>query len=120
TSFPEGILAAHQQLHALVPFSAQRRYFGISHPIENGKIVYKAAAEETSADEAKTLNLEAFTIRSGKYISLVIADYMTNPAHISEAFQQLLAHPGIDPNGYCLEWYLNEKDVRCMVGLKFD
>jgi hypothetical protein len=30
----------------------------------------------------------------------------------------LLTQPNIDPNGYCLEWYLNGKDVRCMVRLK--
>ena len=44
-SFPEGILEAHQTLHALVPYSQNRKYFGISRP-ENGNIVYKAAAEE--------------------------------------------------------------------------
>lgn len=44
-SFPEGIIDAHQALHARVPFSASRKYFGISRP-EKEHIVYKAAAEE--------------------------------------------------------------------------
>ena len=26
-SFPDGVLAAHQKLHGLVPFSTQRKYF---------------------------------------------------------------------------------------------
>ena len=44
-SFPDGVLDAHNKLHALVPFSTDRKYFGISRP-ENGTIYYKAAAEE--------------------------------------------------------------------------
>ena len=31
--------------------------------------------------------------------------------------QMLISQPDIDPNGYCLEWYLNDMDVRCMVRL---
>ena len=37
-SFPDGVLSAHQTLHALIPFTTDRRYFGISRP-ENGAIV---------------------------------------------------------------------------------
>jgi hypothetical protein len=30
SSFPNGVLAAHQQLHAYVDYDANRKYFGIS------------------------------------------------------------------------------------------
>ena len=43
TSFPDGIAESHQKLHTIVPFSDDRKYFGISRP-ENGVIAYKAAA----------------------------------------------------------------------------
>jgi len=36
---------------------------------------------------------------------------------IGKAFHELISQPEIDPNGYCLEWYLNQSDVRCMVRL---
>ncbi|MEO6638588.1 MAG: hypothetical protein ABIN25_09935 [Ginsengibacter sp.] len=51
-SFPEGIMAAHKKLHSLVPFSTQRKYFGLSRP-ENGTIMYKASAEEMEEGEAE-------------------------------------------------------------------
>lgn len=37
---------------------------------------------------------------------------------IGKAFKELLAIPGIDPEGACVEWYLSNKDVQCMVRLK--
>ncbi len=117
SSFPAGIMAAHKQLHAMIPFSKDRRYFGLSRPEGGGSIIYKAAAEELSSAEAVE-GIERFTIAQGEYISIIITDYMKDLQGIGNAFQQLLAYPGIDlANGYCLEWYLSDKDVRCMVPL---
>ena len=116
-SFPEGIMEAHEKLHSLVPFSTNRRYFGISRP-ENGVIVYKAAAAEINEGEAEKLNLDTLILKKGKYISLMINDYMKDIQAIERAFKKLLSHPGLDPQGYCVEWYLSSKDVRCMVRLK--
>lgn len=116
SSFPEGILEAHQKLHARVLYTTERRYFGISRP-ENGIIIYKAAAEETEPGEAEKLNCDRLVLERGRYVSLTIKDYMKDIQRIGQTFQQLLASPGLDPNGYCVEWYLNDKDVRCMVRL---
>lgn len=117
-SFPEGVMKAHQTLHSKVPADGGRRYFGISRPEGGGKIVYKAAAEVVDDGEAEKLGLEPFTIRSGDFISQTISDFMTDPPEIGRVFDRLLHQPGIDPNGYCLEMYVSETDVRCMVGLK--
>ena len=116
-SFPGGITAAHQKLHALIPFSTSRRYFGISRP-ENGKIVYSAAAEELQAGESEKLKCDPFIIPKGEYISIEIANYASDIQSIGKAFGKLTAYKGIDPQGYCIEWYLNGKDVRCMIRLK--
>jgi len=116
TSFPDGIKASHEKLHALVPFSASRRYFGISRP-ENGIIVYKAAAEEMETGEAGKLNCETMLLKKGQYICLSIHDYMKDLKSIERAFKELLEHPGIDPQGYCVEWYQSDKDVKCMIRL---
>jgi hypothetical protein len=116
-SFPDGIMEAHKALHSLVPFSKERKYFGISRPENGGKIVYKAATEEINPHEAEKLNCETLVLKKGKYIALDIQDYMKDIKSIERAFEKLLSHPDIDPQGYCVEWYLNEKDVRCMVRL---
>ena len=117
STFPAGVKAAHDKLHSLFPFSMQRRYYGISRP-ENGAIVYKAAVEEIEDGESERFGLPAMVIKKGNYISAVINDFMKDIPAIGRTFQQLLAHPGIDPDGYCIEWYFNMQDVQCMVRLK--
>ena len=117
-SFPDGIMEAFDKLHSLVPFAEKRRLFGISRPDKQGMIVYKAALEELHQGEPEKFGCESFLIQSGKYIFLDRADFMKNVQSVGEAFHELISQPNIDPNGYCLEWYLNEnKDVRCLVRL---
>jgi hypothetical protein len=115
-SFPDGILEAHQKLHSLVPFTTARKYFGISRP-EDGIIVYRAAAEELTPGEAGKFNCDTLVLKKGKYISTTINDYMKDVQSIGRTFKELLSRPDIDPQGYCVEWYFNDKDVKCMVRL---
>ncbi|MCW3119052.1 MAG: putative transcription activator [Chitinophagaceae bacterium] len=117
SAFPDGIMDAHQKLHELVPFSTARKYFGISRP-ENGVIVYKAATEEINPGEAEKLNCDELVLKRGNYICLTIKDYLNDIQSIGKAFKELLLYPDLDPNGYCVEWYLNNKDVKCMIRLK--
>lgn len=42
---------------------------------------------------------------------------MEDIQRIGNAFEKLLSQPGLDPEGYCVEWYFNDKDIRCMVRL---
>lgn len=116
-SFPDGALAAHQKLHALIPYPDKRRYFGISNPDKSGAISYRAAAEQVTAEESKQLNLKTLVLKRGVYTSTVIKGYQKNIAGIGKAFNTLLSNPDIDPEGYCVEWYLNDEDVQCMVRL---
>lgn len=115
-SFPAGVLAAQQQLHRLLDGRGERQYFGISWPVD-GEIRYKAAATALQAGEATTLGCEPWLLNKGEYISLLIPNFMDDVPAIGRAFEQLLAHPRIDPQGACVEVYLNETDVRCMVRL---
>jgi len=114
TSFPDGIMDAYKKLHAFFPAPETRKYHGISRP-ENGVIVYKAAAEELYPGEAQKWNGNDLIIKSGKYIAATIKDYMKDVREIGRIFQELLAHPRLDPEGYCVERYLNNDDVQCMV-----
>lgn len=118
TSFPAGIMAAHQKLHSLIPYSTERKYFGLSRPEGGGGIVYKAAAEELEPAEAEKLSLETIIIKKGNYVSATLHNYMKDLPAIGNTFQQMIARPDIDPQGYCVEWYLSDKDVQCMVRLK--
>lgn len=114
-NFPEGILDAHQQLQALLPKNDRRDYFGISYPDKNGIMIYKAAAEILEGESMP--GLETFVIKNGPYNTLYINQYSTHPDSISQAFELLLKQHEVDPHGYCLEWYINEHDVKCMVPL---
>lgn len=116
-SFPDGVQEAFRILDETLPDSVNRKLFGISFPGEDGRIVYKAAAQESIDGEALNLGRESFTVRSGSYISVFIKDFMDDESGLGNAFHELLADPRIDPNGSCVEMYVGEKDVRCMVRL---
>lgn len=117
TSFPEGIMDAFQALYKLVPFSTNRKFFGISRPENDGPIVYRAAVEEIREAEAEKFNCDTLILPKGKYACLTINNYKEDIPAISKAFDTLLAQPGLDPQGYCVEWYFNDTDVKCMVTL---
>jgi len=118
SSFPDGVMAAHQALHGMVSFNEQRKYFGLSRPENNEVIVYKAAAEELISGELSDKNLEVVIIKKGNYQCISIHNFMTDIPAIGKAFEQLTALTDIDPEGYCVEWYITQQDVRCMVRLK--
>jgi hypothetical protein len=119
-SFPEGIGPAHQKLQSILPQASGRKFFGISLPSENGVIIYKAAVEEQYEGEAEKYGLETFIIKKGRYICETLNNWHKDVPFIGKTFQQLLKDPRIDKNGYCLEIYLNDSDMMCLVGIDSD
>jgi len=117
SSFPAGIKAAHEKVHTLFPPNGIRKYYGISHGGGKGEIHYWAAVSGKPAESDQKDVTDNFVIRKGKYISIHIKNWMANENSVAQAFQQLLQHNGIDPDGYCLEEYPNETDIRCSVPL---
>lgn len=117
-SFPEDVEAAHTKLHSLLPSLEQRTAYGISWSDGKGGIIYKAALSRLREDEAETDGLETFVIRKGEYMSELLLNYREDMNRVNSTFQKLLALPELDPEGYCLELYLNDKDMRCMVPIK--
>jgi hypothetical protein len=115
-SFPDGVMEAFQKLHSLLEFPPQRRNFGISKP-EDGKIVYRVAAEELVEGDLKKHNLTEFIIPGGNYIGIKINDFRKDLSQLKIAFNQLLTDPNLDPNSYCIEEYIGIDDVVCMVRL---
>ncbi len=117
-SFPLGIKAAHEKLHSLVNEEDKRRYFGISWMNKNNEIEYLAAAEELYPGESENYGCNTFTIRKGDYISETLPDWCNTEGRVAAVFQELLKHPQLDKNGYCLEIYLNDTDMECLVKLE--
>lgn len=112
--FPEGIESAFETLHRTIPQRENRRYFGISRP-ENGVIQYRAAAEIFIDEDAASLGLSSMRIKGGSYNTYYIKDYREKTEAIGECFQLLLGQAEVDPDGYCVEWYIGPNDVKCMV-----
>lgn len=77
-SFPAGVRESHETLHSAVPYSRERKYFGISWPGKNGEIIYNAAASELRPGELDHLGLKTFIIPRGEYLSATILNYMQN------------------------------------------
>jgi predicted transcriptional regulator YdeE len=119
-SFPDGILTAHKKIHALVEATGERKFFGISYMDKERKIIYKAAVEEAFEGEAEKLGCETFIIPEGNYISKTLKSWMKDETIVAKTFQELLLHPRIDKNGFCLEIYSNETDMVCLVKILED
>ena len=68
--------------------------------------------------EIDETGLDTFTIRKGNYICEKINNWKEDESQVKNIFEKLLAQPGIDPNGYCVEEYLDDKDMIAMVTLK--
>jgi len=118
SSFPDGVKAAHEQLHKLVPLSAERNYYGLSRP-EGNTVQYKAAAAEQYPGEGADLGCKTIVLKKGKYVSRKIQDFMQDIPAIGQTFQEMLLdhHDEIDPEGYCVEWYVTQQDLICMIRL---
>lgn len=114
SSFPEGVLAAHKRLFALLEGRGDRVFYGLSWP-ENGRIIYKAAAESLLANEAEILDCEPFLLTKGVYFSKMVLNFRQDEMAIGRTFEALLTNPDIDPNGCCVEMYLGAHDVLCLV-----
>lgn len=116
-SFPAGVQKAHLELQKLLG-GKKRKFFGISWMGKNNEIIYYAAAEQLSAEEANLYGCVTFTIKKGDYCGIMLKDWCKTPALIGITFQELLKVPELDPEYYCLEIYHNSNDMECLVKLK--
>lgn len=117
TTFPQGVGAAFQKLLSMLPHPNTRLLYAISFPNEKGQIVYRAAVEAAFPGEGEQNGCETFVIKKGEYWSALLLDWRKDESIVGRTFQQLLQHPQLDKQGYCLEIYPNEKDIRCLVPL---
>ncbi len=110
-----GAADAMQALKALLPANERRHFYGLFWPGRDGG-TYKAAASILEGESDRS-EISTFTIQNGPYNSFYISDYPSQPDAIDRAFDMLRGQHEVDPDGYCLEWYVSEHDVKCMVPL---
>ncbi len=115
SSFPEGIKTAHETLHASVPMINDRKYYGLSKPNEQGVISYFSAAEELFDGELAHLNLSTIILKKGNYYCIDVPNYLNDLNQIGNAFKILTSQTNIDLDAYCIEWYVNFKDLKCLL-----
>lgn len=115
--FPMDVPATFEKLNSLLAHNANRKFYGISHPDNTGVIQYKAAAELLPDETIENSELKKFTIEKGDFVATYIVNHFKDSTSIGKAFEALLRHPQLAPNGYCLEVYKNytDVDVHCMV-----
>lgn len=115
--FPDDIPSTFTDLEEKIINKVERRYFGYSHPNAEGMIVYHACAEVLAENEPLEYGLMSMTIKKGHYAAIRIDDYLSDKNIIQKTFEQLLKHPQLNPNGFCLEMYAKygDKDVMCLV-----
>lgn len=116
--FPDGIAETHHQLKEMMPKKDGRRFFGLSRPKPDGTIGYVAAAEQLDTSEADILGLQEYTIPEGTYYRITVHSFSNSEGAIQKAFELILQQADIDPNGFCLEWYITNEDVYCMVRIR--
>ncbi|MBE2288495.1 MAG: hypothetical protein IAE95_03000 [Chitinophagaceae bacterium] len=117
SSFPNGVGAVYDKLHAEYPPEGGRSYFGRSRPAPDGKITYMAAVKLNDTDGIPPSEYERFTINKGRYVAKDIGNYMANLPAIGAAFAEMIREPDVAPDGYCLEVYLSPTALTCMVKL---
>lgn len=111
----QGIDEAMTALKSLLPADGRRHFYGIFWPGRDGGTFKVAASRLDSDPEAE--HLGTFIIQNGPYNSFYLTDYRSQPGLVEKTFEILRGQHEVDPEGYCLEWYVNEHDVKCLVPL---
>jgi hypothetical protein len=116
-TFPNKIGEAFDALMQQIPEGDKRSYYGISW-IEHTTIIYYAAAEQKSDDEAQKFNAREFTIGKGNYLREVLTDWMPKVGQIKEIFDEMLKDPRVDLTKPAIEWYKSDSEMWCMMKIR--
>ncbi|CAA9532092.1 MAG: hypothetical protein AVDCRST_MAG96-3633 [uncultured Segetibacter sp.] len=116
-TFPEGIGEAFDDLLKMLPEGFNRSFYGISEMTEKG-FVYKAVAEEKHDNEANIYNCERSIIEKGEYLVAPVRDWRKKTDSIKYVFQEMMHNSSVDKTRPCIEWYINNDEMWCMVKSK--
>jgi predicted transcriptional regulator YdeE len=113
-SFPDGVGEAYDRLVKMIPGGFSRSYYGISF-MENGKMIYYAAAEELNPGEAEKYSCERLSIKKGKYLAEELRNWRSKIHQVKDVFQRLVEDQRTDKTTPGVEWYKNEDEMLCMI-----
>jgi hypothetical protein len=115
-SFPDGIGEAFEELIKKTGDSAgERNYYGVSSIDNNGKMIYKAVAEEKYEGESEKYNYDKSTIEKGDYFFEVLKNWQDNTNCIKDIFTEMMKDEHVNKTKPCVEWYKNNDEMACMV-----
>lgn len=115
-SFPAGIDEAFNDLiNKTGDAAGKRNYYGVSNMDSNGKMIYKALAEEKYEGESKKYNYDECIIEKGEYFFDVLKDWQSKTNCIKDVFNEMMSDKRIDKTKPAVEWYKNADEMLCMV-----
>jgi len=115
-TFPAGIGEAFMELIKKTGDAAgERNYYGVSSMIEEGKMIYKALAEEKFVGEAEKYNYKESIIEKGEYLSETLKNWRSKTDCIKDIFYEMVKDERVDKKKPCVEWYKNDDEMLCMV-----
>lgn len=117
-TFPLGIGEAFNQIADRLDQCFERAYFGLSYMDADGRIVYKAAAEQKNEGEAEKYNYEQEIIPRGTYIAITMREWRKKTDTIKDIFEELRQNPNVEEGTSCIEWYRNDDEMICMMKSK--
>jgi hypothetical protein len=92
-----------------------REYYGISRMDADFNIIYKVAVKEEVPNEGDQYGYTPFIIEKGQYLSETLLNWMSNTNVIKESFERLMQDPRFDNTYDCIEWYVSDDEVKCLV-----
>jgi hypothetical protein len=118
-TFPLGVGEVFEELIKVTGDCAtERNYYGVSYMDGDGKILYKAVAEEKYTGEAEKYNYALSTIERGEYVFEVFKDWQKCTGEIKNIFQEMMKDEHTDNAKPCIEWYKNDDEMLCMMKTK--
>ena len=111
--FPEGIGDAFENLYRQLPCPHKRNYFGISWMDEQQQVNYQVAAERRADDVCE--EFEDRVLPKATYLVVRIMNWYEHLSDIKGVFGALMADMRTDKSFPCVEWYLSDDEMLCMM-----
>lgn len=115
--FPSGVAAAFDAMVRKLPGGFDRDFYGIS-AMRDGKMQYVAAAAARKPDEGEIFGYQHFAIEKGEYLAIPLENWREKTQCINDTFHTLTEDPTADLAKPCVEWYVNDETMWCLVKKK--
>ncbi len=114
-SFPEDVGKAFDELiQTTGDCAGERNYYGVISMDDDGKMIYKAVAEEKYEGEAEKFNYEKGTIEKGNYLYKTLYHWNNKTNLIKDIFSEMMYDERADKTKPALEWYKSNEEMLCM------